>query len=339
MIWKDTIQAFLNDLNEKNLKVGLRQDWFSIYPEEKEEVYRFLYFSKQHKLFVYLFAIDIQSQVSDLPWTYFLKIIEIHKLKVNSKLGIEILAALKKQRLIHLEQFDSKALITEIKKRDRQDFIHNLLKRKQELMASARIAESERLFEQQMEYMEELKKIAPKEYNVQTLISSRDKERADFIIEKRARKKRQEEREGATISAEEKKILGLIEKQAERLVKDGKAKGSDMAYLLRSMGDFPKAIRFIDSSADDIKKNWRLLEYLLEGRQYLSLLDLCMELKSSFSQDPDAQFTISYAEAIAYWELGEKDAALDLMSQISSMRPNFKSAAEILTRWQEESVE
>ncbi len=340
MTWKHTLITFLSDRNEKNLKVGIRQEWFSLYPEEKEEIYKFLYFTNQHKLFLYFFAIDLQSHANDLPWLYFSKLIELVELPFHSKILLEIVQALRQQREIQLDSSDIKNIIKKIKQKDRYDYLQMVSKRKQELLASARIAQSEGLLAQQADYIRELKKISPKEYKENILISSQDKQKANAAIAK-IKRRRQQNKESSKFdfSEEELEIITNIHKQAEHMLKQGKGKANDFAFLFRSLGDLGKAIEFITSGEENDDKDWILLDYLTEGGQHLAVLDLCHRLKEKYSHNPDSLFSIYYSESISYWELGEKEKALNLMSQISSMRPNFKSANEILAQWQEDSFE
>jgi len=340
MAWKNTLISFLTDFNEKNLKVEVRQEWFSLYPEEKEEIYKFLYFTNQHKLFLYLFAIDVQSQAHDLPWLYFSQLIELHDLPIQTKILLEIIQALRQQRDIQLDSSDIKQIIKKIKLKDRHDYLQKVNKRKQELLASARIAESERLLEQQADYMKELKKISPKEYEMSSIISSQDKQKATAIMDKLKRKRRQSKQSSLSeFSQEELEILTQIHNQAQYLFNEGKGQANDFAFLFRSLGDYGKAIDFISKGEPTDARDWMLLDYLAEGGQHLAVLEQCQRLKQKYNQNPDSLFSIYYLESISYWELGEKEKALNLMSQISSMRPDFKSANEILAQWQEDSFE
>ena len=83
IIWKQAIKTFLLDQNEKDLKVVLRKEWIDIYPEEKTEIYNFLYHGNQHKLFIYLFAVDLQSQIMELPWVKALSIVVKNRVPVS----------------------------------------------------------------------------------------------------------------------------------------------------------------------------------------------------------------------------------------------------------------
>ncbi len=339
-VWKQAIKDFLRTKNEKDLRTHLRKEWIDIYPEQKEEIYNFLYLARQHKLFLYLFAVDLQSHILDIPWIQALSILTHSRVSVSSDLFDEMVDNFKKQKFVSRHPTSMTDLITELKVKDRQRFMQKMLRTKQELMASARIAQSERLMEQHVQYMNELKKIFPNEFNVASLITDQEKKKAGQILAKNSKNRRIHKiNETPPVSQDEQALLKVLSKQAEDYLKANKAKPSDLAFLFRSMGENQKAIEFIYQNSDEEKKDWQLLDYLFSGEQYVSLLDHCQILKKKYAQYPDALFSISYAESVAYWELGEKDVALELMKQIASMRPDFKSASEILAQWQEESFE
>jgi hypothetical protein len=141
------------------------------------------------------------------------------------------------------------------------------------------------------------------------------------------------------LDKEELELINKLKEQASDFLKNKKVNPEDFAYLFRTLGDGKLAVDFIYQNKDEGKKDWQLLDYLFNGKQYVALLDHCQRLKDKYSEKPDALFSISYAESIAYWELGEKERAFDLMKQISSMRPNFKSASETLAQWREDGFE
>lgn len=339
-LWKDAIIAFLNDKDEKALRATLRREWIDIYPEEKNQIYDFLYFSHQYKLFVYLFAIDLKSQIPDLPWLKALQIIQSLKLKMDSGYFEELLRNFSKLKLVGKSVHSLDELILEVRDKQRMAFLQKILKLKQELISSARIAQSEQLIDQHVHYMNELKKISPKEYNVSSLISEREKQRAQKIIN-RLNKRRQQRSvpRPQLLSDEELLLIERLEKQAQNFLESQSALATDFAYLFRTLGGSRQAIGFILQHPQEEKKDWQLLDYLFSGKQYLSLLEHCNKLKNKYSQYPNALFSISYAEAVAFWELGEKEKAIYLMGQISTMRPNFKLATETLAQWKEESFE
>ncbi len=339
-VWKHALKTFLENKDETELRSHLRKEWIDIYPEEKSEIYNFLYRSQQHKLFMYLFAVDLQSQIVDLPWIKTLTLLSKSKISIDEKIFDELIGNLKKQKLLSGTPTSVTELISDLKTKDRQRFLQKMLRTKQELIASARIAQSERLHEKHVFYINELKKISPNEFNVSSLITDREKERAKKILSKSSKKRaRHQNQQASPVSLEEKALLEQISVQAEGFLNTKNVKPSDLAFLFRSMGEYTKAIDFIYQTEEEEKKDWQLLDYLFSGKQFVSLLDHCQKLKSKYAEYPDALFSVSYAESVAFWELGEKDKAIFLMSQIASMRPDFKSATETLAQWKEDGFE
>lgn len=332
--WKTCLQTFLQTKDEIQLNTSLRMDWLEIYPEDKMEIYQFLYNTTQHKTFAYLFLVDVESQSQNLPWILFLDLVSTSQINVPDPSLTELNQYLMKQKELSSPKKSLGEMITSLRKKRRLAFLQEVSNRKQELLDSAKIAESEKLYEQQGLYLDELKKIAPSEYNFQSKVTEQQKTRAEHIL-MRNKKKNQMTIEHGTISADEKEIIAQIKKQAQEHFSAGKAQASDFAYLLRTIGEQEMAVDFIYNKDESEQKDWELLDYLFYGRQFLNLLDHCSHMKMKHSDNPDALFSIYYIEAVAYWELGEKQMALDLMAELTSMRPNFKSASEILAQWKE----
>lgn len=338
--WKTAITDFLKNKNEKELRSHLRKDWVDYYPEEKTKIFRFLYLSKQFKIFLYFFAIDLQSQILDLPWPQFLKIFHQQDDPFPENHLSELKNNFTAQKLVNQATDSLSDLIIELKSKNRDQFLQQVLKQKQELIASARIAKSEQLLEQHFHYMNELKKIAPNEYNMSGIISDQEKRHAEQILQRRAKRDGKNTfAEKYGFDGEEKKIMEKISSQAEKYLISSNVRSSDMAFLFRCLGDHSRAIDFIYLNKDHKTQDWQLLDYLFSGQQYLSLLAHCGKMKKKYEAYPDQLFSISYAEAIALWGLGEKNKAIDLMEQIASMRPDFKSATETLNQWKEDRFE
>jgi hypothetical protein len=336
--WKTHLKTFIKDNNEKDLKTQLRKNWLENFPEEKEKIYLFLWKAKLNKLFLYLMSIDIQNQLQDLPWRLFIQIILENKLKLNQEAFDEINEILIKQRILDTKKNKLSELLQALKQKNYNDFQKNLHKKKQELLTSAQIAKSEQLMDQYVQIIEEIKNIYPSELLNVSHITDQEKNKAESIFKKRQRTKNTNY-DSSNKNLDELAILNKIEHQSQKLLNEGKAHASDFAFMLRSLGDSKKAIDFILTAQESEYKDWQLLDYYFHAKQYLSVLDHCNVLKNKYSKNPDSLFSIFYIEALSYWELGEREKALDLMGQISTMRPDFKSAAEILSHWKEEPFE
>ncbi len=341
MSWKNDLLRFLKTGNGKNLRTSLHKEWVNIYPEDKEDIYRFLFMNGQDKLFVFFFVIDLKNQVGDLLWILFLKLIHFHKLKVPRNYFDEIISHLQSRQIVIKDEKSISSIIKVLIKKQNSDFMDRVSDYKKELLTSVRIAESERLEDQKSLYMNELKKLEPSRFDASQFVTEAEKGRAENIMEKLKIKRRTVSSKVGNFkkTEEEKKLIEEIKTQACTYHDQGRAEAVDFAYLLRSIGESEKAVDFVYSAKDNPKRDWQILDYLFFGNQYVSILNHCELLKAKYAHNPDALFPVYYAEAIAFWELGEKEKALGLMSQISSMRPYFKSATKILSQWKEELFE
>ncbi len=338
MSWKSNLIHFLQRGHKKELKTGLRQEWVDIHPEGKEDIYHFLFLNKQDQIFIYLFSLDLQSQVHELPWILFLKIIHFHKVRIPEDCFNEIIIHLKDRKIIARDENSMAGLMTAIVEKQDRDFLDHISGYKQELITSIQIAESERLEDQKLFYMNELEKLEPSRFKVNQVVSEDERNRAEKVMERLNIKKRKTFLKAEKVHEikQEKELIETIKVQARSYHNRGKAQAIDFAYLLRSIGESKLALDFVCGEKDNPKRDWRILDYLFFGNQHVSILDHCEFLKAKYAHDPDALFPVYYAEAIAFWELGEKEKAMNLMSQISSMRPYFKSATKILSQWKEE---
>ena len=141
------------------------------------------------------------------------------------------------------------------------------------------------------------------------------------------------------LNEEEKKILEHISQQTDKYFQKDHKLANDFSIMFRNFGEFNKSIDYILENDDGVGRDWQLLDLYLIARQHINLLSHCEMMKSKYSDQPNALFSISYDEALGYWELGERNKAIQLMSQIASMKPDFKSASEILIEWREESID
>ena len=337
----------------KSIRIGPH-----LHPEDKEDIYFFLFLDKQYKTFVDFFSEDLQAKTKDLPWILFLNILVSHpKISIPRKFFTEIVSYFQKKEKIRGNIETPSQLLTILTQKQHQSFMDEVSKRKEDLLISIQIAKSEKLEDQRIFYEKELKKITTSEFNTRDTndkeivpsefnfsISDTNNEQgsgksqAEKILEKQKSKKTRFKTKSPA-PLEEQRLIESIHSQACSYHDQGKAEATDFAYLLRSMGETKLAIPFIYKKKDSSQKDWQLLDYLSFGDQHLYLIDHCALLKRKYAHHSDALFSVYYAEAIACWNLGEKNKAIDIMSQISSIRPNFKSAAEILSQWKEDCFE
>ena len=337
--WKVVIVRYLRSPETENLQNELAGLWPEIHPDDKQHIYQFLYLSRQWRTFIYFFIKDISEGSQKFPWLLFLTLIYQSKIELPQKHNETVKQGLRRQKLRLKEVVSLKDTIQRLMTKKRYAFLQEVQEKKQELLSSAKIARSEQLYEKQVDYLNQLKLIFPSDDSVKQIISEREKFNAEQAFAKLSRIKKKKTKKRVTLSEEEKSLLHEIKTQAKAFYKKDSRLANDFSIMFRNFGDYTSSIHFIQKGENEVGRDWQLLDLYLIGRQHVDLLTHCDMMKIKYANQPNALFSISYAEALAYWELGEKSKAIQLMSQIASMKPDFKSANEILTQWKEESVD
>lgn len=336
---KTALLQFLKDGKERPLRTELKKIWRDLYPEDKEMVYQFIRQAKQYKLFMYFWVLDLQNQSPDLPWHLCFKILDEKKIKISDA---QLQTLCESLRLPLGGEYTRTPIfvLESLYQQKQQQFMDRLAQKKSELLSSAQIAQAEQLDEQYSQYMSILNKIYPGHYLNQRAITQKEKNMAEKVLQKVQRKNNARiDMDKNSLNKDEKDIIKKIKNDAQIFYKQQRISASDLAFLFRSLGDIETAIHFLDKTENSDKKDWQQLDYLMTGDQNLMVLSHCESLKKKYANDPDALFSILYTQSQAYWKLGEKDKAQQLMEQISLMRPDYKSVDQILKNWREDSFD
>ena len=335
--WRIIALKFLRDKKGKTLRNQFIDIWEDLPPEEKRDAFIFLFQARQWKFFSELFLAELREGNPNLHWEFLLTAFEQKSLKFPELHRITLQKVLKKSK-VSVKEFDTlKDIIEAIVTKKKYIFLQNVQHRKQELLASAKIAQSERLFDQQMSYLNKLKALFPKDINIRENIYEREKVNAEKILNRAQRTTKDFSKKDDEQIKQEKALIRDLKEQAHLWVQEKKGSSQDLAVMFRQFGYINEGMDFLDSIEDSEKKDWFIIDFLFNAKQYITLLSHCEQLKYKYAQHPDSLFSISYTEALAYWELGEKYKAIDLMQQIAQMKPDFKSATELLIHWQDEA--
>ena len=330
------LQFFLISGKNEALLAELGPKWGKLHPDEKQDLYKLLFLSRQDRLFVRLLKQDIHSghHIAKSVWNFLLFILEQTNVRPPETTFHQW------QKVLDLDSLDLDQSLAENARKARFDeFNKEFAKRKFDLRESIKILEREGLHDQKIEVQKELALIVPGEHVNEPNVSEREKRKAVEAIQKHKAKQfgRFSQPRQKTEDLEAKEVSEQLILQARSHMIEGKASPLDFAYMFRSFEEPHRALEFIEQLSESEQKDWQRLDYLLFGDQHIATLDHCDFLKKKYSNNPEALFAIVYSEAWAFWELGEKTRAIDLMSQIATMRPDYKSASETLNQWKHEA--
>lgn len=107
----------------------------------------------------------------------------------------------------------------------------------------------------------------------------------------------------------------------------------EFAVALLIIEDYEGALHILEYAENHKNKKWLRIELLLLQRHFLVVLEELVGLELEFSDEPETFFAISYFRAQAYWGLGQKGNAVEIMESLTSLRPNYRSALTLLGEW------
>jgi hypothetical protein len=109
----------------------------------------------------------------------------------------------------------------------------------------------------------------------------------------------------------------------------------DVAVGLLQMGAANAALESLELAPRTTATEWLRLEVLLETRRFVDALVESDRLEGTFGPDPESVFSARYGKARALWGLKRQPQAIELLTEIVRVRPNFRSAHALLLAWSE----
>ena len=335
--YKSLILKYINSNQSFDLKTELTREWPDIHPEDKPAIYRFLCQAKEVDTFLKLCVIDLNQNTIFFSWIDFFYLLTQCKIKIPPTKILFFKNFLKRKKINFREETDVEIIFKNLLKNKHRIFLEKLENKKKDLLSSIEIAESERLFDKKKEYIKEIQLLFPKNKKFKNLSNKIESQNISKSLSKLKKTKSQKKLPNRIkITKEEEKFIESIYNQSKKYQKNTGKINSDLAIMFHGFESYRCSIEILSKSEDSETNDWHLLDLYLLTHQHISLLEHCDILKSKYSHNPNALFSIFYAESLGYWELGEKSKAIDLMSQISLMKPHFKSSTEILKGWKEE---
>lgn len=129
------------------------------------------------------------------------------------------------------------------------------------------------------------------------------------------------------LSQEMQSTLDQIIASMKMAAKSAPEMTTDFSVALIMMNEPEKSLDFISESSADFFK----IEVLLKAHKNLKVLDLLDQYEIA---RPDLDpFDLTYFRAQAYWGLGRKKEAIELLESICKMKPDFRLAESILEDW------
>lgn len=141
------------------------------------------------------------------------------------------------------------------------------------------------------------------------------------------------ERLEVPLSPADEEMMKCFLDEGERLVLDHREFAADLAMAFAFMNDPQRALEILHWAPVTVANEWLRAELLVSARRYVEALEQLNQLELKYASNPETSFGVSYLRAHCFKELGQKDAALEILRSIVRVRPNYRSAQALILEW------
>ena len=133
-----------------------------------------------------------------------------------------------------------------------------------------------------------------------------------------------------------------IVERAREIIAKSPQNAYDLALAMHFMDfnhDSLELLSLVPRPVDPVRarsSDWLRLELMIRARQFVNVLDYTGQIEIIYANEPETAFAVTYARARALWGLGQHEMAVDLLSSLVRIRPNYRSASSLLTDWIEQ---
>lgn len=301
--------------------------------------------SGHHSEFITLCVKKLDDN-AEIPWAHFAECISKWTKIIPGVLKRAIYSGAETQKLLeHLcrchtldDMFTELPQIRRELKSQWSDKHHFL---KKELLAQVEMLRTQELDQDEERALRKLHRLFPKDQAIQRLIEEQRERKALHLLEARVRAPESiwEKTEKPDLDPEDRQIIHAIILSMQRALKKNPELRKDFSVALLTW-DYPEGAIEILEKSKRIKKPtksevWLLMEALLQARRFVALLTLIGETEQSPNLEPDDIFGLLYLKARAYWGLGNKFSAIEILENLVNHRPSYRSAITLLRLWKD----
>ncbi len=220
----------------------------------------------------------------------------------------------------------------------RQQFEIDQLQLKTKLITQLNHNRLYQLHEQEDQVLSQLVKNFPLDTEVRLLHQAHLEKKADEILS-RVRAQRQTPRSHTkeVVSPESEEFLQKLTAQVQKLAQHYQTVSPEQIYnlalLCMNFEMYDLSLSLLQNAPETFAGEWLKAEILFENGRFLDLLKQIENLERKMTTTPEATFGALYLKAQAYFHLGQKDIAIQMLESLVHARPSYRSAESLLHEW------
>ena len=323
----------------KNILKKIKKKHIPDTPENFLAVCRFMYQSGLYDLLIKTAILRLQNN-QVIPWTFIIEILESQEANIPNETRVFFIEGIIEQDQIefiltnhkwddHHPELKTMKLekIEQIRREKNRDFI--------KLMEDLEFIQAQGVLKKEGEILKELKKIDPENPEIhEKWLQFREKWGRNLIHQKKTSLLNKKNISHSLPSEKEKKQAETIARSVEVTLKENPESSYDMALLFSFIGYPYIAIQILKDHLSTMSAQWLYLDLLLQSELYLDCLSFLDIMEVRYSKDPDTVFALIYVRAKAYYGLGKKDKAKNILSDLLKVRPNYRLTHHLLKQWE-----
>lgn len=207
------------------------------------------------------------------------------------------------------------------------------------LVEKLNFVKSKNLIDEESVIIKKLLSLNPENPKYKAFKKSLEQERAIQVVQKQKNQKashRSPAQKHIRFTPEQSPFKNKLSTLIEKASQNKQASAKNLALFCYFL-EWPEVA--IDVFKDRIEKRsdwWFYLEWLMETKQHTTCLDVVNQWLSHLEDDFDSLFPLNYIKAQNLYHLGQKEEAIQHLTSILNVRPNYKSAQFLLEKWNEE---
>lgn len=229
--------------------------------------------------------------------------------------------------------------IAEHEKGLRQKFSIQQLELKNKLISQLNHNRLYQLNEQEEVVIKQLVKNFPNDSEIRLLHQAHLEKKADEILSRvrSQRKNASPARSIITENPENEEFLTKLKTQIQKLATQYQDNYPEQIYNLAllcmnfELYDF--SFDLLSQAPQTFAGEWLKAEILFESGRYLDLLKQIENLEKNLTTTPDSTYGAIYLKAQAYYGLGQKDMAIQMLEALSQALPSYRSTEALLHQW------
>lgn len=195
------------------------------------------------------------------------------------------------------------------------------------------------LIEQEEQTLQQLVKIFPHDNEVKLLHQAHLEKKADDILARiRApASKRYTKKIVESVSKDTEEFIADLKKHinalADRLQTEAPEQIYNLTMLALQFELFDLSLELINKAPKTFASEWLKAEILFESSRFLDLLKHLETLEKNMTDTPEATYGAIYLKAQAYYGLGQREIAIQLLETLSAKVPSYRSMEALLHEW------